>query len=50
MSVLVRSFYYTPDASFCEESSYIPRAGFSEEFPLRDTPDANFSEEFLLHS
>ena len=62
MSVLVRSFYYTPDASFCEESSYTLRAGFSEEFPLPSLPmpilvrsfyytaDTNFSEEFLSHS
>ena len=34
--VLVRSFSYTPDASF------------SEEFLL--TPDTSFSEEFLLYS
>ena len=35
MPVLVRSFSYTPDASF------------SEEFLL---PHANFSEVFLLHT
>ena len=36
MQVLVRSFIDTPEASFSEGLSY--------------TPDASFSEEFLLHS
>ena len=49
MLVLVRSFSYTPDASFSEEfllhssGSFLVRS-FSY------TPDAGFSEEFLLHS
>ena len=60
MLVLVRSFSYTPDASFREEFllhliivllrrfSYTPRTGFSEEFFY--THDAGFSEESPLHS
>ena len=36
MLVLVKSFSYTPEAMFGEQGPY--------------TPDASFSEEFLLHS
>ena len=57
MPVSVRSFPYTPDASFSEEFP-VHFASFSEEFQFLtllmpvsvrsfpDTPDASFSEEF----
>ena len=59
MLVLVRSFSYTPHTSFVRNLSdlfmlvlvrsfsYIPLASFTDELY---TPDATFSEEFLLHS
>ena len=50
MPVLVRSFSYTPDASFCEEFLLhsATELVLGRSFPY--TPDASFSEEFLLHS
>ena len=48
MLVLVRSFSYTPDASFSEEFLFPLELVIVRRIPYN--PGASFSEEFLLHS
>ena len=46
--ILVRSFFYTPDAALTRTWSHSPRASFSQVFLLQSS--ARFSKEFLWHS
>ena len=50
MLVVVRSFSYTPDASFSDEFLSHARLMLDLVRSFSYTTDARFSEEFLLHS